>query len=81
MDELVNQVSQRTGMAADTVRPVASEVINFLKQRLPAPVASQIDGFLNTQGGSGSGGGGLGGAIDNIGGMFGGGDEPARPDR
>ncbi len=52
MDELVNLVSQKAGISQDQARMAVTVVIDFLKQRLPAPVASQMDALLNAQGGS-----------------------------
>jgi hypothetical protein len=77
MDELVNQVSRKTGLPAETVRPVANEVLNFIKQKLPAPIASQVDGFLGAHGGDIAGG--LGTAIDGIGDVLDRNNEPAKP--
>jgi len=53
MNELVNQIAQKTGIGEDKARQAAETAISFLKQRLPGPVSSHLDGFL--QGGSGSG--------------------------
>ncbi len=50
MDELVKQVVQRTGISEDQARQAVTVVINFIKERLPAPIASQVDGFLNNPG-------------------------------
>lgn len=71
MDELVNQVAQRTGLAPDKARTAVDTVLGFLKTRLPGPIASQLDGALSGQGGGGGLAGGLGGAADSLGGMFG----------
>ncbi|MDZ4718822.1 MAG: DUF2267 domain-containing protein [Roseiflexaceae bacterium] len=46
MDELVNTVAEKTGLAADMVRPVVQTVIDELKKRLPEPIANQVDGLL-----------------------------------
>ncbi len=46
MDELVKLVSQKTGLPPDQAKVAVETVIGFLKQKLPAPVASQIDGVL-----------------------------------
>jgi uncharacterized protein (DUF2267 family) len=70
MDELVNQVAQRTGLAPDKARAAVDTVLGFLKTRLPGPIASQLDGALSGQGGGGLAGG-LGGAAESLGGMFG----------
>ena len=69
MDELVNQVAQRTGIAPDKARTAVDTVLGFLKSRLPAPIASQLDSAVSGQGGAA--GGGMGGAADALGGMFG----------
>lgn len=70
MDELVNQVAQRTGLAPDKARTAVDTVLGFLKTRLPAPMASQLDGALSGQAGGGMAGG-LGDAAQSLGGMFG----------
>ena len=51
MDELVKLVAQKTGLPQDQAKVAVETVIGFLKQKLPAPVAAQIDGVL---GGSGA---------------------------
>jgi len=66
MDELVNQVSAKTGVSADTVRQVLTSAAEFVKGKLPPHLAGQVDGFM-----SGQGGNPLGGLGDKIGGMFG----------
>ncbi len=60
MDELVKQVVQKTGISEEQARQAVNVVLEFLKQRLPAPIASQLDGVLNNAG--------VGGAL---GGLFG----------
>ena len=47
MDELVKVVSQKTGLSQDQSRAAAQAVLDFLKNKLPAPVASQIDSVLS----------------------------------
>ena len=68
MDELIQQVAQRTGLPAEQARQAAEAVIGFLKERLPAPLASQLDSVVK-----GGGAGGLGNIASSLGGMFGGG--------
>jgi hypothetical protein len=46
MDELMNLITEKTGIPPDVAKPVAEVVIGFLKQKLPAPVGSQIDNVL-----------------------------------
>ena len=67
MDEIVNQVAQRTGLAPDKARTAVETVVNVLKSRLPGPIASQLDAAV-----SGKSGGGAGDIAQNLGGMFGG---------
>jgi hypothetical protein len=52
MNELVNQIAQRTGIGEDKARQAAEVAINFLKSRYPA-VGGHLDSLL--QGGAGSG--------------------------
>lgn len=76
LDELVNRVAERTGLPEEQARTAADAVIGFLKERLPAPAASALDGAL--QGGETGSGGMLdqaGGVLGNLGGMFGGGNK------
>ncbi len=47
MEELINLVSQKTGIPKEQAKVAVETVLGFLKQRLPAPIASQIDGFLS----------------------------------
>ena len=69
MDELIKQVSQRTGLPADQARQAAEAVIGFLKERLPGPLASQLDSVVS------GGGNALGNIASGLGGMFGGGNK------
>ena len=72
MNELVNLVSQRTGLSPQQAQQAVEAVLQILKQRLPAPLAGHIDSLLS--------GGGLGGLEaeagemlkGKLGGMFGG---------
>ena len=67
MDELVKQVSERTGLSADLSRQAVETVITYLKGQLPAPIASQIDAVL----GSGTSGDTISQAMAGLGGLFG----------
>ncbi len=46
MDELIKLVSQKTGLPQDKAKLAVETVLNFLKQKLPAAVAGEIDGAL-----------------------------------
>lgn len=75
MNELINLVVQRTGLSPEQAQQAVSAVMDFLKKKLPAPIASHIDSLL-----SGGAAGGLGvleaeaGELlkGKLGGMFGG---------
>ena len=72
MDALVSRVSEKTGLSEEQSKQAAETVINFLKERLPAPIAGQLDNFVGGEGGEG---GGIGDTISGMtGGMFGGGE-------
>ena len=60
MNELVKLVSQKTGISESQANQAVSIVLNWLKERLPAPIAAQIDGLV-----------GQTGASNPLGGLFG----------
>ncbi len=70
MDELVNQVADRVGIPHDKAAQAVQVVVGYLKDKLPGPIASQIDGALGGQ----SGGGGVAGqaqqALGDLGSAF-----------
>ena len=63
MDELVKLVSQKTGLPEDKSRLAVQTVLDYLKKKLPAPVASQIDTVLAS--------GNVGNVAKGLGGMLG----------
>ena len=63
MEELVNLVVAKTGISEEQARGAITTVVNFLKEKLPAPLAGQIDGLL--------GGSGINDALKGLGGLFG----------
>jgi hypothetical protein len=74
MDELVNAVAQKTGMSQEDAQKAVLAVIDFLKTKLPPPIAVQLDSFLS--GGAGGGLSALEGEAENLikgklGGLFG----------
>jgi hypothetical protein len=73
MDELIKQVVERTGISEQQARGAVETVLGFLKNRLPEPIAGQLDGLA---GGAGGAVGGLadkaGDVLGGLGGMFGG---------
>lgn len=73
MDELIKMVQEKTGIDETQARGAAEAVLGFLKGRLPAPIASQIDGII-AGGGSGDATSGFGdlGDVGDLGNMKGG---------
>ncbi|PYS82739.1 MAG: hypothetical protein DMF67_11645 [Acidobacteria bacterium] len=73
MDELIKQVVEKTGISESQARMAVETTVGFLKERLPAPIAGQVDGAL---GGAAGAVGGLAGkagdVLGGLGGMFGG---------
>ncbi|HEU4452470.1 MAG TPA: hypothetical protein VFR81_05390 [Longimicrobium sp.] len=71
LDELVQQISQRTGLPADKAEAAARTAVEFLDSRLPAPIGGNLSKMVH----GGGGGGGmpdLGKMAGGLGGMFGG---------
>jgi len=48
MDELVKMVVEETGLPEAQAKKAAEAVVKFLKEKLPAPLASQVDNFLES---------------------------------
>ena len=63
MDELIKQITQKTGISADQAHQAVTVVVDYLKKHLPAPVAVQIDGILS--------GGGMPDLSKGLGGILG----------
>jgi hypothetical protein len=47
MDELIKLITKKTGISEDQARQAVNMVVDFLKKKLPAPIAGQIDGILS----------------------------------
>ncbi len=63
MDELVKLVSSKVGISETQARQAVDTVLGFIKQKLPAPIAGQVDAALK---------GDVGDLTSGLGGMFGG---------
>jgi hypothetical protein len=46
MNELVNFIVQKTGISQENAQKAAQAAIDFIKGKLPAPIASQVDAML-----------------------------------
>lgn len=67
MEELIKQVTERTGISEQQARGAVDTVLGFLKNRLPEPIAGQLEGLVG--GASGAAGGIAGAAGDVLGGL------------
>jgi hypothetical protein len=50
--QLVALVTQRTGISEDQARRAVETVAGYLREKLPGPVAAQLDSVLRGDGGS-----------------------------
>lgn len=53
MDELIQLLTQKTGLPDDKARIAAETVVGFLKQRLPAGISEQLTSALTGTSGEG----------------------------
>lgn len=80
MDELIKQLQEKTGLGVDQIKSVVNGVMDFLGDKLPGPIASQVKKLLGDEsegGGDDAGGEGEGlmdKAKDMLGGFMGGND-------
>ena len=49
MDELVTLVQEKTGLSEDKAKQAVNVVVDFLKDRLPGPIANQVDAALKNE--------------------------------
>jgi len=66
MDELVQLVSEKAGVSEDQARQAVDTVVEYLKEKLPEPIAGQVDKVL-----SGTGDVDVQGLAQSLGGMLG----------
>jgi hypothetical protein len=52
MNEIVQQVSQRTGVAAETVEKVIRSAAEYVKGKLPPQYTGYVDQYVSGQGGA-----------------------------
>ncbi len=73
MEPLIKLVAEKTGISHEQATSAVNTVLNFVKDKLPAGIGQQLDGFIND--GDKTGSTGTGGGIDSLkdalGGMFG----------
>ena len=78
MEQLIATITEKAGINKDQAKSAIEAVIGFLKQKLPASLAGQLDHLVPGAGGESEGGegasseGGAMGAISKgLGGLFG----------
>jgi hypothetical protein len=47
MDEIIKRITETTGISEDQARSAVNIVAGFLKQKLPAPIAGQVENVLS----------------------------------
>lgn len=53
MKELTNAIVQKTGISQEDAQKSVQVMLGFLKTKLPAPLAGQLDSFLSAGANSG----------------------------
>jgi hypothetical protein len=54
MEELVALVAKKTGLSKEQAKMAVTLVVDFIKKKLPAPVAAQVDQVLGGKGAVGA---------------------------
>jgi hypothetical protein len=67
VEELIKRITEKTGISEDQARSAINTVSGYLKEKLPAPIAGQVDNILSGGGASDT----LGNAASKMGGIFG----------
>jgi len=49
MKELINVIVQKTGISEENAQKAVQVMLGFLKTKLPAPLAGQLDSFLSAR--------------------------------
>ncbi len=47
MEQLINMLVEQTGISEEAAQQAVQVVISYIQERLPGPVADQIDGLLS----------------------------------
>jgi uncharacterized protein (DUF2267 family) len=51
MEQLISLVAEKTGLDAGKAKEAVDAVLSFLKEKLPSPIAGQLDSLLSGEGG------------------------------
>ena len=49
MKELINVIVQKTGISEENAQKAVQVTLGFLKTKLPAPIAAQVDSFFSAR--------------------------------
>lgn len=60
MEDFIKAIAEKTGLPVEKAKQAAEAAIEFIKDKLPEPIAAQIEGFLS------GAGGGVGGMVEGI---------------
>ena len=68
MEELINIVVEKTGLPEEQAKRAVDAVLDFVKDKLPEPIAAEVDSLIAGDAGLGQ----AGDLLKGLGGMFGG---------
>ncbi len=73
MEQLIATVAEKAGIDKEQAKSAVEAVMGFLKGKLPASLAGQLDGLVKggEEGESSEGGGAMGAISKGLGGLFG----------
>jgi hypothetical protein len=71
MDDLVKLVSEKAGIQEAQAKTAVETVVNFLKKKLPAPLAGQVDAALANEAVMGQASQLLDKGVEGLGGLLG----------
>lgn len=54
MDELLKRLTQQTGISEEQARQVVKTVTAFIQDKLPPPIAAQVESLLGAENASGA---------------------------
>ncbi len=68
MEELIGKVTEKTGISPEQAKTAIATVLGFLKDKLPAPIAGQIENVIG--GGGSASAAGAGDVASKLGGLL-----------
>ena len=72
MDDLIKQITDKVGISADQAKGAIQTVMGFIGDKLPGPIAGQVNKLLGGDEGGGDGNGDDDGLMDKAKGALGG---------